>query len=222
MGFSISTYFADNTRTDRPSATESAPMSRAKPPGYLPAFCLSVLLPNALLVVLGLTVGGLGAEYGLTYLVWHDDPGKQFWVGFALAPGVAGGPVHRLPALGQEGRPARPVRPLPGAGRPGHAAPVPRLLPVGRRPAGAAGRRPRGPRPAGPEESMPTRTGRTDPAAADTADSHDVPPAAAELRPLAAARGAGGGRWPSSAAGGWPGTPSGSCPRPARRPPRAS
>jgi predicted acylesterase/phospholipase RssA len=60
-------------------------MSRAKPPGYLPAFCLSVLLPNALLVVLGLTVGGLGAEYGLTYLVWHDDPGKQFWVGFAFA-----------------------------------------------------------------------------------------------------------------------------------------
>jgi predicted acylesterase/phospholipase RssA len=60
-------------------------MSRAKPPGYLPAFCLSVFLPNVLLVVLGLTVGGLGADLGLTYLVWHDDPGKQFWVGFALA-----------------------------------------------------------------------------------------------------------------------------------------
>lgn len=60
-------------------------MSRAKPPGYLPAFCLSILLPNTLLLVLGLTVGGFGAEFGLTYLVWHDDPGKQFWVGFALA-----------------------------------------------------------------------------------------------------------------------------------------
>src|SRR5436305_5714495 len=60
-------------------------MSRPQPPGYLPAFCLSVILPNVLLVILGLTVGGLGAEYGLTYLVWHDDPGKQFWVGFAFA-----------------------------------------------------------------------------------------------------------------------------------------
>src|SRR6478609_5227662 len=60
-------------------------MSRATPPGYLPAFCLSVILPNVLLVVLGLTAGGLGADLGLTYLVWHDDPAKQFWVGFALA-----------------------------------------------------------------------------------------------------------------------------------------
>src|SRR5688572_376566 len=60
-------------------------MSRPKPPGYLPVFCLTVLPPNVLLLVLGLTVGGLGAEYGLTYLVWHDDPHKQFWVGFALA-----------------------------------------------------------------------------------------------------------------------------------------
>src|SRR5262245_57647430 len=60
-------------------------MSRAKPPGYLPTFCISILLPNILLLVLGLAVGGLGAEYGLTYLVWHDDPAKQFWVGFALS-----------------------------------------------------------------------------------------------------------------------------------------
>ena len=59
-------------------------MSRAKPPGYLPTFCISVLLPNALLLVLGLSVAGLGAEYGIPYLVWHDDPGRQFWVGFAL------------------------------------------------------------------------------------------------------------------------------------------
>ena len=71
-------------------------MSRAKPPGYLPAFCLSVILPNVLLAVLGLTASGLGADLGLTYLVWHDDPGKQFWVGFAFAlvailhgPGIA-------------------------------------------------------------------------------------------------------------------------------------
>jgi hypothetical protein len=60
-------------------------MSHAKLPGYLPTFCISIILPNALLVVLGLAVGGLGAEYGIPYLVWHDDPAKQFWVGFALA-----------------------------------------------------------------------------------------------------------------------------------------
>ena len=60
-------------------------MSRAKPPGYLPVFCLSFLPPNVLLLVLGLVAGGLGAEFGLTYLVWHDDPRKQFWVGFAFA-----------------------------------------------------------------------------------------------------------------------------------------
>lgn len=60
-------------------------MSRAKPPGYLPVFCLTILPPNVLLLVLGLVAGGLGAEFGLTYLVWHDDPQKQFWVGFAFA-----------------------------------------------------------------------------------------------------------------------------------------
>jgi predicted acylesterase/phospholipase RssA len=60
-------------------------MSRAKPPGYLPVFCRSILLPNVLLLVLGLTVGGFGADFGITYLVWHDDPHKQFWVGFAMA-----------------------------------------------------------------------------------------------------------------------------------------
>src|SRR5947208_112171 len=49
-------------------------MSRAKPPGYLPAFCLTVLLPNALPVVLGLPVGGLAAAYGLTYPVSHYGP----------------------------------------------------------------------------------------------------------------------------------------------------
>jgi predicted acylesterase/phospholipase RssA len=57
----------------------------AQPPGYLPAFCLSFLLPNALLGVLALCTGALGAEYGVTYLVWHDEPIKQFCVGFALA-----------------------------------------------------------------------------------------------------------------------------------------
>lgn len=60
-------------------------MSAAKPPGYLPAFCLHFLLPNTLLAVLALVVGGLGAEFGVTYLVWHDEPVKQFWVGVALA-----------------------------------------------------------------------------------------------------------------------------------------
>ncbi len=56
----------------------------AKPPGYLPTFCLHFVLPNVLLGVAALVTGGLGAEYGLTYLIWHDDPAKQFWVGFGL------------------------------------------------------------------------------------------------------------------------------------------
>src|SRR5262245_13702258 len=60
-------------------------MSPAKPPGYLPTFCLHFLLPNALLIVLALATGAIGGEYGIQYLVWHDDPVKQFWVGFALA-----------------------------------------------------------------------------------------------------------------------------------------
>ncbi|HKA05899.1 MAG TPA: hypothetical protein VKD71_01495, partial [Gemmataceae bacterium] len=60
-------------------------MSTAKHPGYLPAFCVRLLLPNALLIVLGLATGAIGGEYGVPYLVWHDEPVKQFWVGFALA-----------------------------------------------------------------------------------------------------------------------------------------
>jgi hypothetical protein len=60
-------------------------MSPAKPPGYLPAFCVHFLLPNTLLVVLALATGAIGGEYGVPYLVWHDEPVKQFWVGFALA-----------------------------------------------------------------------------------------------------------------------------------------
>ena len=60
-------------------------MSPAKPPGYLPAFCVHFLLPNTLLIVLALATGAIGGEYGIPYLVWHDEPLKQFWVGFALA-----------------------------------------------------------------------------------------------------------------------------------------
>src|SRR5688500_6179447 len=56
-----------------------------QPPGYLPAFCVHFLLPNALLAVMALTTGAVGGEYGIPYLVWHDQPVKQFWVGFALA-----------------------------------------------------------------------------------------------------------------------------------------
>jgi predicted acylesterase/phospholipase RssA len=56
-----------------------------QPPGYLPAFCVHFLLPNALLAVLALATGAVGGEYGIPYLVWHDQPVKQFWVGFALA-----------------------------------------------------------------------------------------------------------------------------------------
>lgn len=60
-------------------------VKHAQPPGYLPSFCISFLLPNTLLGVLALCTGALGAEFGVTYLVWHDEPVKQFWVGFALA-----------------------------------------------------------------------------------------------------------------------------------------
>src|SRR5262245_39849083 len=60
-------------------------VQRVDPPGYLPAFCLHFLLPNTLLIVLALSAGAIGAEYGVTHLVWHDEPVKQFWVGFALA-----------------------------------------------------------------------------------------------------------------------------------------
>jgi predicted acylesterase/phospholipase RssA len=60
-------------------------VQRLDPPGYLPAFCLHFLLPNTLLVVLALTAGAIGGEYGVPYLVWHDEPIKQFWVGFAMA-----------------------------------------------------------------------------------------------------------------------------------------
>jgi predicted acylesterase/phospholipase RssA len=57
----------------------------ASPPSYLASFCLHFVLPNTLLAVAAMIGGGLGAEYGITYLVWHDDPVKQFWVGFAMA-----------------------------------------------------------------------------------------------------------------------------------------
>jgi predicted acylesterase/phospholipase RssA len=51
----------------------------------LPAFCVHFLLPNTLLAVLALATGAVGGQYGIPYLVWHDQPAKQFWVGFALA-----------------------------------------------------------------------------------------------------------------------------------------
>lgn len=57
----------------------------ATPPGYLTTFCFHFVLPNVLLFLGALIVGGVGAEYGLPYLIWHDDPSKQFWVGFAFA-----------------------------------------------------------------------------------------------------------------------------------------
>ena len=56
-----------------------------QPPGYLPAFCLHFLLPNTLLVILALGAGVMGGGYGVPYLVWHEEPDKQFWVGFAMA-----------------------------------------------------------------------------------------------------------------------------------------
>ena len=60
-------------------------VKHAHPPAYLPPFCLHFVLPNVLLGVLALVVGAIGGEYGISYLVWHDEPVKQFWVGFGLS-----------------------------------------------------------------------------------------------------------------------------------------
>ena len=60
-------------------------VKHAHPPAYLPTFCLHFVLPNVLLGVLALVVGAIGGEYGISYLIWHDEPAKQFWVGFGLA-----------------------------------------------------------------------------------------------------------------------------------------
>lgn len=60
-------------------------MPPVRTPAYLPTFCLHFLLPNTLLGVLALAAGGLGAGFGIPYLIWHDDPAKQLWVGFGLA-----------------------------------------------------------------------------------------------------------------------------------------
>ncbi|MEZ6140763.1 MAG: hypothetical protein R3B84_09350 [Zavarzinella sp.] len=54
-------------------------------PGYMPTFCLHFVLPTVLLFVVALVTGNFGGEYGIPYLVWHDDVTKQFWVGFGLA-----------------------------------------------------------------------------------------------------------------------------------------
>ena len=53
-------------------------------PGFLSTFCLHFVLPNCLLLIASLVSGALGAEFGITYLIWHENPAKQFWVGYAL------------------------------------------------------------------------------------------------------------------------------------------
>lgn len=53
-------------------------------PGFLPTFCLHFVLPNCLLLIASLVTGAFGSEFGLTYLIWHENPSKQFWVGYAL------------------------------------------------------------------------------------------------------------------------------------------
>ena len=50
-------------------------------PGFLSTFCLHFVLPNCLLLIASLVSGALGAEFGITYLIWHENPAKQFWVG---------------------------------------------------------------------------------------------------------------------------------------------
>ncbi|HEY8504658.1 MAG TPA: patatin-like phospholipase family protein, partial [Gemmataceae bacterium] len=49
---------------------------------FLPGFCMTVMLPLVALLMLGLTFQRFGISYGTPDLVYHDDPGKQFWVGF--------------------------------------------------------------------------------------------------------------------------------------------
>ncbi|WP_020473174.1 patatin-like phospholipase family protein [Zavarzinella formosa] len=53
-------------------------------PGYLPTFCLHFVLPNCLLLIASMVSGAFGGEFGITYLIWHENPAKQFWVGYAL------------------------------------------------------------------------------------------------------------------------------------------
>jgi len=53
-------------------------------PGYLPTFCLHFILPNCLILIGALVTGAVGGEFGTTYLIWNENPAKQFWVGYAL------------------------------------------------------------------------------------------------------------------------------------------
>jgi predicted acylesterase/phospholipase RssA len=65
------------------SATEISARTH-RVPGFLASFSLHFVLPNVLLLLACLVSGVVGGEFGVTYLIWHDDPQKQFWVGFAL------------------------------------------------------------------------------------------------------------------------------------------
>ena len=120
------------------------PRSRPHVPGQAARLSARVLppflLPNTLLIVLALATGAIGGEYGVPYLVWHDDPVKQFWVGFALALVV---PRRRSTSASCSGarRPAgRIACAVPGADRSRELRPVRELLRVGRRAARGAGR----------------------------------------------------------------------------------
>lgn len=53
-------------------------------PSFLPSFCMHFILPNCLLLIAAMVSGAVGAEFGTTYLIWHENPAKQFWVGYAL------------------------------------------------------------------------------------------------------------------------------------------
>jgi hypothetical protein len=68
--------------------SDVVPPKRNKLPSFLAVFCLHFILPNVLILIAALVTGAVGGEYGLPYLIWHDDPVKQFWVGFGL--GVVG------------------------------------------------------------------------------------------------------------------------------------
>ncbi len=52
---------------------------------FLTGYCTHLLLPALLLLLFGLFTGQVGVDYGVRYLVAHQDPGKQFVVGCALA-----------------------------------------------------------------------------------------------------------------------------------------
>ncbi len=51
---------------------------------FLTGFCFHLVLPGVLLLLAGLVLGWIGRHFGLYYLVWNENPYKQFLTGFAV------------------------------------------------------------------------------------------------------------------------------------------